>query len=143
MKVVVQIGYMKSSNRRKIGQIVKAYFNDEELSWNDIDYRGKYLTSRSDTSKGMLWHLCKLDLNNNDIIKLEVKTSIVGAGTDEKRTFESLYWVDRNSEVCEIVVPGVGMKGYPLIKGRISELGSVSEMDKRRSDVDDFLKEGF
>jgi len=143
VRVIVQIGYMKSAGRRKVGQIVKAYLNDNELSWGSCDFEGKYLTSRVETSKGVLWYLCDLDLNEEDTIRMEVKTSLVGVGTDESRTFESLYYVNEEASVREIIIPGVGIKGYPLIKGRILEMGSVSEADKRKSEVDNFLRGGF
>lgn len=143
MKVVVQIGYMKARGRKRIGQLVKAYVNDEEVSWFSSTFEGKYLTSKVDTLRGFLWYLCDLDLGASDVLKLEAKTAVLGAGADEQKTFEALYMANEGSPVREIMVPGVGMKGYPLLKGRVQELGSVSEADKRRSEIDIFLKEGF
>lgn len=143
MRVIVQIGYSKIIGRRKVGQLVRAYINDNEISWNDYMYEGKYLTSRLETSKGVLWYLSDMDLNENDTLRIDVKTSIAKVGTDEERTFESIYYVNESAPVREIFIPGVGKKNYPLIKGRILEIGSVSEADNRRSEVDDFLKGGF
>ena len=143
MRVVVQIGYTKARGRKRVGQLVRAYVNDEELSWNSSVFEGKYLTSRTEAQRGFLWYLCDLDLNASDVLKLEAKTAMLGAGTDEQKTFEALYMVGEDSPVREIIVPGVGMRGYPLLKGRVREMGSVSEADKRKSEIDNFLREGF
>ena len=143
MIVAVQIGYSKAMGRRRDGQLVRAYLNDDEISWGDSSYEGKYITSRSESTKGLLWYLCKLELESQDILRIECKTSTVGAGPDESRTFESLYYVDESAEVKEIFIPGVGKKGFPLIKGRVVEMGSISEADKRRSELMEFLRDGF
>ena len=143
MRVIVQIGYMKTGGRRRVGQLVRAYVNDSEISWGDCEIEGKYLTSRVEASKGILWYLCDMDLNEQDTLRMEAKTSIVGVGTDEDRTFESFYYVSEEAPVRELVVSGVGMKGYPLVKGRILEIGSVSEADNRKSEIDEFLRKGF
>ncbi len=134
---------MKAHGRKRIGQLVRAYVNDEELSWNSSVFEGKYLTSRTDAQRGFLWYLCDLDLGVSDVLKLEAKTAMLGAGTDEHKTFEALYMAGEDFPVREILVPGVGMRGYPLLKGRVREMGSVSEADKRKSEIDSFLSEGF
>ena len=139
MRVLFQVGYMKSGGRRRVGQLVRAYVNDVEMSWSSCDMEGKYLTSRVDTAKGILWYLCELDLDEQDTLRMEVKTSIVKVGTDEDKTFDSIYYANSEASVREIFVPGVGMRGYPLIKGRVLEIGSVSEADNRKSEIDDFL----
>lgn len=142
MKVIIQIGYMKSMNRRRYGQSVRAYINDNECSWKDGN--GEFISSKVDASKGVLWYLWMGDLSSDDGIKLEVKTFIVGAGPDETRTFETIYYVDEKAPIREVIMHGVGCKGYPIIKGRILEIGSVSEKDKRESKVYEFLdNEGF
>jgi hypothetical protein len=123
--------------------VVRVYLNDEEVSWGDSRYEGMYLTPKMDASKGTLWYLCDLDLEVSDVLRLEAKTFVVGAGPDEHKTFEALYVVNEDSPVREIVVPGVGMKGYPLLKGRVLEMGSVSEADKRKSEIDSFLNRSF
>jgi hypothetical protein len=38
---------------------------------------------------------------------------------------------------------GVGKRGYPIIKGRILEMGLVSEEDRKESEVQEFMKGGF
>ncbi len=142
MRVIAQVGYMKAG-RRRVGQLVRMYINDSEISWGDCEIEGKYLTSRVDTSKGTLWYLCDIDLDERDTLRVDVKTSIVGVGTDEDKTFEALYYVNSDAPVKEIFVSGVGMKGYPLLKGRVLEIGSVSEADNRKSEIDDFLGGDF
>lgn len=141
MKVIIQIGYKQSLGKRKDGQSVKAYVNDMECSWNDKS--GKYLTSKSDSSKGLLWYAWSGDLNTSDVIKIVSKTWLIGIGPDEKRTFESIYYVDESAPLIEVSVPGVGYDKYPLLKGRILEIASVSEDDKRRDDISSFISEGF
>jgi hypothetical protein len=51
--------------------------------------------------------------------------------------------VDDDLPVKEFNFPGIGYKGIPILKGRISELANVSEEDKREQEVEEILKEGF
>ena len=124
-----------------MGQIIRASIDDWECSWSDEC--GKYLTSRSETAKGALWYLWEGEVNKDSTIKIEVKTSLVGIGKDEDKTFETLYYVSEDAPVREISMFGVGKKGYPLIKGRVIEIGSVTESDKRKSDIEEFLNKDF
>ena len=140
--VVFQIGYSKAYGRRREGQIISAFINDMECQMNEES--GKYLTSVVDRkTRGFCWFLYEAFLEMDDIIKISVKTSVAGAGVDEGRTIERLYYVEEGAPVREVNIPNVGMRGYPLIKGRVLEMGSVSEKDKRKLEVDSFLKEGF
>lgn len=142
IRVVFQIGYTKAYGRRREGQIISACVNDLECQMSEDN--GKYLTSIVERkTRGYCWFMYEAFLEVDDIVKISVKTSVAGAGVDEGKTFETIYYVDPNAPVKEVVIQGVGMRGYPLIKGRILEMGSVSEKDKRRSDVDSFLKGGF
>lgn len=139
-KVAVQIGSLR--NKKKT-QSIRAYLNDEELSWSG-DISGTFLTTTKDRKwKGMIWHLCKIDVDPSDVLKIVVKTYLNGVGLDYENTFESLYYADEEAPVREIALREVGMKGYPILKGRVLEIGSVSEEDKRKADIEDFLNEGF
>ena len=138
-KVLFQIG---STKTRKQTQIIKAFVNDLEVSWNDDS--GMFLTTHKDrVLRHTVWYLYDLDLQPSDVLKLEVKTFLAGIGVDEERTFEALYYADPETAVRTIEMHGVGLRGYPMIKGRVLELGSVSEEDKRKADIEDFLNEGF
>ena len=128
-------------NRRREGQIIRAWINDEECSWQDGC--GKYLTSKMEAMRGNLWYLWKGDVEVTDIIKILVGTTIAGVGRDENRTFESLYYVHPESVLREIIVSGVGHKKYPLLKGHITEVASVSEHDKRLAEIQEFLEGDF
>ena len=140
-KVLIQIGFLKN---RKRTQIIKAYINDLELSWNSPDCDGMYLTSMKDKRvRGMTWYMCDMDLQREDVLKIEVTTFLTGVGKDEEQTFESLYYVDDEAPVRSIELSDVGMKGYPLIKGKVLEIASISEVDKRKAEIEDFLNEGF
>ena len=68
---------------------------------------------------------------------------MIGKGKDEKRTADMLFEVDEEVSVKEIVIPKVGAKGYPILKGRVRELASISEADKRELEIEDYLEEGF
>jgi hypothetical protein len=139
VRVVFQIGYEKN---RKHSQYIKAYVNEEEISINEEF--GKYLTTHKDRiQKGKMWFLADYDLEQSDTLKIDVKTFLPGIGKDLEKTFESFYCADDKSEVVEVVVSEVGCKGYPLVKGRVVELGQISEDDKRKADLDEFLSEGF
>ena len=140
VKVVVQVGMVKN---KKQTQSVKSYLNDEELSWN-TGGDGTFLTSMKDRKfKGMIWYVCSIEVEPEDVIKISVKTFLNGVGLDHENTFDSLYYADEEAPVREVSLRDVGMKNYPLIKGRILEIGTVSEEDKRKADIEDFLNEGF
>jgi hypothetical protein len=141
LRVVVQIGYQKSRGRNREGQLVSAWVNDVPCSWSDSMNEGKWLTSPAKGIMGNSWYLWAGDVGENDVIRVEVKTSLTGFGPDERRTFNAFYVVSSSLPVREIVVPGVGMKRFPLIKGRIKEVGSVSAEDERIAAADDFLDE--
>jgi len=137
VRVVLQIGYLKSMGRRRYGQSVRAFINDAECSWQDDT--GKYISSKVDASKGVLWYLWSGEAEPEDVIRVEVKTAVMGAGPDEGRTFEALYYVDAGAPIREVVVVGVGHRRYPLLKGRVLEMGSVSESDKREFEISEFM----
>lgn len=138
-RVLFQIGSVKN---RKQTQLIKAYINDLEVSWNDNS--GRFLTTHKDrVMRNTVWYMYDIDLQKEDVLKLAVKTYLNGIGLDEERTFESLYYVDSAAPVRNIEMSGVGLKGYPLLKGKLLEIGSISEEDKRRADIEDFLNEGF
>jgi len=137
MRIVLQIGYARAGGYRKEGQILSAWINDVACTM-DSDV-GMYITSLVEKQKGYCWFLWSGDATSEDSIRVECKTAMRGAGTVEDRTFETLYYVDENAPVRGIIIPKVGMSGYPLIKGKVLELGSVSERDKRESELDQFL----
>lgn len=138
-RILIQIGFVKS---RKISQSVKAYINDEEISW--ADKSGVFLTTQKDRVwKNTIWYMHEADLEKDDVLKIDVNTFITGVGPDEERTFESLYYVEDTAPVRSVNVSGIGHSGYPLIKGKVLEIGSVSEADKRKAEIEDFLNEGF
>lgn len=143
MKVIVQIGYRKISNHSREGQLVQAWVNDAECSWATLKEGGRYITSRAESSKGVLWYLWQGEVGQEDTVRISVKTSLAKIGTDEKRTFDALYAVREGAAVREIVIPGVGHRGYPLLKGRLVEIASVSEQDKRVAELDDFMEQDF
>ena len=138
-RLTVQIGII---NGKKISQSIKAYLNDVKLSWDDGN--GTFLSSMKDRHyRGMIWYMAEVETQKEDTLRLSVKTFIKGVGPDEVNTFESLYYVDEEAPVREYSVTGVGMKGYPLIKGRFLEIESVTEDDKRKADIEEFMNEGF
>lgn len=137
MRIVCQIGYSKSGGRRREGQRLQAFVNDIECTWDDRN--GQFLTSFAETRKGALWYLWTDEVDSGDIIRVKAATALLGGGVDERRTFESIYVVDETEAVQEIDVSGVGLRGYPLVKGRVVALGTVSEADKREADIESFL----
>lgn len=139
MRVVIQIGYSKAVGYRKEGQKIEAFLNDEYLTFEN----GMYLTSRVDSSKGFCWYVRDIDMSPEDTIMIKCSTAIRGLGHDPERTFVSLYSVSKDVPVREVEVRGVGKKGYPIIKGRVLEMGSISEKDKVESEAHEFMKGGF
>lgn len=138
-KIAVQVGYIK--NKKKT-QIVKAFLNEEELDWNKTE--GMFLTTHKDrVYRSMIWYMCSIPVNDSDLIRFSIKTFLPGIGIDEEKTFESLYSFKEEFELESIEISGVGMKRYPLIKGRVEEVGLISEEEKRINEIDDFLNEVF
>ncbi len=139
MKVLLQIGYRKAVGFRKEGQLIRTYVDDEECTWGDGE--GIYLTPQTAASKGILWYMWRGEVHSESTIRICVNTSLVKIGPDEDRTFESLYFVEESAPEREVIIPGVGYKNYPLIKGRITEVASVSKTEERVANIDGFLKE--
>lgn len=139
MRVVCQIGFSKSMGRKREGQKVSAFVNDVECTWDDRE--GQFLTSFADTRKGSLWYLWSGEVEPGDAIRIQAATAMLGGGTDERRTFEAIYVADETAPLREIEVSGVGKRGIPLLKGRVTQLGSVSEADKREAEVEAFLSD--
>ena len=138
-RVLFQLG---SSNSKKYKQSIKAFINDIEVKW--ADSKGVYLTTHKDrVFKKTIWYMCEIALEEEDVLKIEVKTYLPNVGMDGDRTFESLYYVDETAPIRSLEMRGVGMKGYPVLKGKLLEIGSISEEDKRKADLEDFLNEGF
>lgn len=135
-RVIFQIGYC---NNKKLKQSVKAFINEDPTSWTDNS--GKFLTNQKDrVLRGTVWYMYETDLSKDDVLRFEVKTFLAGVGLDTERSFESLYYVNEEAPVRNIECSGVGSKNYPLAKGKLLEMASVSEEDKRRSEIEDFLK---
>lgn len=139
MRVVFQIG---SRRNAKMNQILEAYVNEEKVNWSSNS--GMFLTTQKDRKhKGEIWFMYEADVSEGDIIVLRCKTFISGVGPDESLTFESVYNCREDCEIKSVDMVGVGWKGYPVIKGKISEIASVSEADLRRQNIDDFLNKDF
>lgn len=142
MKVVIQIGFQKSMGHQRKGQLIQAWVNDVEISWQDQS--GVFLTSHADTkTKGKLWYLWEGDLMTGDGIRIQASSSIAGVGKDEDNTFQKIYVVDEAASVLTIPSGHVGLSKYPLIKGRIREMGSLTERETRESKIEGFLEDGF
>lgn len=124
MQIILTIGYRKAI-RTKDGQLIKAYINKDEVSRKD----GEYQHDR--TTPGMAWYLARRDVPPESEIKVEVKTGIIGVGTDENRTFEMVFIADPEAEVIEVKSPQLGYKNRPIIKGRLRQISYLSEADKR------------
>jgi hypothetical protein len=141
VKIALQIGFRKAHGRQREGQLVRATINDIECSWSDSVNEGRWVTSPANGVLGNSWYLYTREVFDNDIIHIEVKTAMAGLGSDERRTFDSFYTVSEDFPVREICVPNVGMRGIPLVKGRVKEMGTVTKEDERLSDVEKLLEE--
>lgn len=138
IRVVVQIGWHKTLRE---GQKLSAWINGDPIGWEE--YPGKWLTPTSKRSH-MMWHLCDLDLELGDEIRILCQTGLCGKGSDETRTFEMRWAVaSETDEVIEYELPGVGCRGYPVIKGRVTELLNITQEDQRHMDAEEFLEGEF
>lgn len=140
MKIAIQIGFRKARGRNREGQLVRATINEVECSWNDSMNTGKWITSPAKGILGNSWYLWTREVVDGEIVHIEVKTATAGLGADERLTFDAFYTISESFPVREINIPGVGMRGIPLIKGRVKEIGSVSKEDERLSEVEKLLE---
>lgn len=140
MKIALQIGSRKARGKNREGQLVKATINDLECSWTDGISEGRWVTSPANGALGNRWYLYTREVLEGDIIHVEVKTAMAGLGADERRTFDALYKVSQDFPIREINIPNVGVRGIPLIKGRVKEMGSVSKEDERLSEIESLLE---
>lgn len=138
-RVIFQIGRSKT---QKKSQSIKGFINDLEVTWGDDN--GTFLTSHKDRKqKNTIWYMYETLLQPQDVLKIQVQTFIDGVGKDLEYTFETLYYCEEDAPVKSVEIAKVGMKNYPLIKGRVLELATVSEDDKRKQEIEDFLNKEF
>ena len=138
-KVAFQIG--RTSNRKRT-QSIEGWINDLKVEWSDDC--GKWLTTIKDKNLyNTMWYMYITELESGDAIKMKVTTFGKGYGKDVELTLESIYVCDEDLEVKEIYMKDVGLKNYPIIKGRVTEVALVTDDDKRKQDIEDELSEGF
>ena len=138
MRIVVQMGFCRNI---KEGQLVKVWKNGEEVDRDRVD--GKYLTSLAQRHSSS-WYLADLECEDGDIIIIEVCTGLRQKGADETRCFRKTYRVTQGHEVVTTGAPRVGKYGFPLIKGRVELIASVSDAEERIKEAEAFLDdEGF
>ena len=136
MRVVVQIGFCRNM---KEGQLVRASVNGEEVD----RVLGKYLTGLAQRHSNS-WYLADLECVDGDIIVIEVSTGIRMKGADETRCFRKTFRVTEKHKIETITIPRVGKYGFPLIKGRVETIASVSQAQERIAEAEAFLDdEGF
>lgn len=129
MLVVLTIGYRKAI-RTKDGQLIRSYINNDEVPRRE----GEFLHDR--TTPGMGWYIVNRDVPPESLIKVSVKTGIIGVGPDEARTFDMTFLTDPEAELVEIKSPLLGHKSHPIIKGRLKQTSYVSEADKREQKIE-------
>lgn len=138
-RVVFQIGYCNSGKKN---QSISAFINDCKVAWGDDS--GFYLTTHKDRIlKNMVWYMYEADLGVEDVLTLKVETFLKGIGKDHELTFDILYYPDDTAPIKSVEMSNVGMRGYPLVKGRLLEISSVSADDERKREIDDFLNKEF
>lgn len=135
------IGYQKSTHKRP-GHLVKAFicFSDggeEEIRFGSTG--GKYVTEILDKNRGRCWFLARKQLSEKDSIRLEVFTGYKNLGQDGGLTGKRIYVLDPSVEIREYRFDAVGPREYPLIKGRLLELASITVKQEMESDIQQFL----
>jgi len=139
--ILIQVGWQRSKNARSPGTLVKAYLvfesgEEQEVTWGMVE--GQWITNLLDRGSKQ-WFLAKVPLHDQDRVRLEVFTGYKGKGGDPKLTFKRLYVLDENSPVREFSVPLVGVRGFPLIKGRLLELSEVSQQDIKEESLQNLV----
>ena len=135
MRIVVQIGFCK--NLRE-GQKVSATINGQNIDRDRA--AGKYLTGIAQRHSNS-WYLAELTCQEGDIIAIEVCTGIRQKGPDESRCFRKTFRVSEKSTVQTVTVQRVGKYGFPLIKGRVEAVTSVSLAQERIAEAEAFLND--
>jgi len=145
-KVVVTIGYQKAGVSGNRGQLIRAFIRDalDQGDWYEIDRGqgdGVYLHA---PKKNMMWWSGELWLGEHDKVKISTKVGIVGQGTDEDLTMDMIFIIEPSAPLVSVTWPGIGYKGYPLLKGRVQEVARSSKADERRiTQIEPLMEQGF
>ncbi len=137
MRIIVQIGFRKNV---KEGQIVAVSLNGNDVDRDAIP--GQYLTDMAHRYTNC-WYLGELECVDGDVIVIEAKTGIRQKGPDDKRTFRMSFSVNSKAAVRTVEIPNVGQWGYPLLKGRVEEVSSITKADERRQSAESMLDGEF
>jgi len=134
-KVAVQIGFERKARE---GQLIEAYVNEEKIEFSSEF--GMYLTPMSARQR-MAWYLWVEELSDGDTIKIAIRTGLRGLGKDEDRTSDLLYTVAEGVRTVNLRIQRVGFRGYPILKGSVVEVASVSDADRRLRRVEEILED--
>ena len=137
MRILILTGFRKNV---KEGQILTATINGREVDRDNM--KGQYLTDMASRYSNC-WYLGETECVDGDVIVIEAKTGIRQKGQDERRTFRMTYRVSDKAPIQTIEVPNVGVCGFPLLKGRVEEVASVSKADERRQSAESMLDGEF
>lgn len=133
MIVFCQIGWYRNNQG---GQLLEIYHNDFKL----IMASGKYVSAQSER-RSRMWYLKEVEANEGDTFLIDCKTGLRGLGSDENLTFKSLYKVDSNASELSLNMYKVGYsRDIPIIKGNLELISSMSEKDRRISDIKSSLQ---
>jgi hypothetical protein len=131
--VLIQTGFQRSAGRRP-GQLVKAFLvfkdgGEEAISWSQDPEQGSFLSDRIDKQR-FCWYMSKKYMTHGDVLRVEIFTGARGLGEDPNLTQQRLYLLDENAPVREFIVPNVGFKRFPLVKGRLQLVNETSRRDR-------------
>lgn len=135
VKVLVQIG--RSKKGFGCLAVLYAKLNGERVSWETNT--GEWATSYAERS-ARLWFVAELECSVGDKIEISsyVKTP---DGMDERNTWSRVYEVDDQEEVQEIREYSVGHRRFPILKGQVREVMSLSKHDERMTEIESLFGE--
>jgi hypothetical protein len=141
--VMLTFGWQRSFSARSLGQrvqLAKIFSDGSEEAMTVQTVPGQYLTEPKDRGSKM-WFLAKVPFVDQEKIRLEVFSGYRTKGEDLQLTFRKLYVVAAGAPIREFSIPNVGVRGVPLLKGRLLEVASVSAKEIKENALDNFVKD--
>jgi hypothetical protein len=140
--VLVQIGFQRGAGK-KPGQLVKAFHQfktggETEITRGTTEEEGKWLTDLSDRLVRQ-WYMAKVRMSEGDSIRYEIFTGYAGRGEDQNLTQKRMYIVDSSAPIRTFELPQVGFNRYPILKGRLLEVESVTKREETDREIEGFI----
>lgn len=137
--IVAQIGFCTSYKEM---QRVEAFLNGEKVTWSRAGdgWNGQFV-SPTNKRRQMIWFLARLECTTGDIVRMETKVFMKGAGPDEERSQVSEWQVDEDTNTQEYTIRRVGDDKFPLLSGKVTLINSRAMIEDRIDQGENLIRE--